>query len=68
MPKISGKFDRDHLQLGRQMQVGLVIIGGFRHITGYISKTVQARRILFVKVEYEVVRAPSNSDIADDLE
>jgi len=50
------------------MQVGLVIIGGFRHITGYISKTVQARRILFVKVEYEVVRSPSNSDIGDDLE
>ena len=68
MPKISGKFDRGHLQRGRQMQVGLVIIGGFQHITGYISKTVQARRILFVKVEYEVVRAPSNSDIADDLE
>jgi len=50
------------------MQVGLVKLGEFRQITGYISKTVQDRRILSIKVQYEVVCALSNGDIADDLE
>jgi len=67
-PKISAKFDRGHPLRGRQMQVGLVKIGDFRQITGYISKTVQDRRIVSIKVEWEVVCALSNGDIADDLE
>jgi len=50
------------------MQVGWVKIGDFRQITGYISKTVQDRRMVSIKVEQEVVHALSNSDIADDLE
>ena len=41
------------------MQVGWVKIGDFRQITGYISKTVQDRRMVSIKV----VRS-----IADDLE
>jgi len=32
---------------GRQMQVGWVKIGDFRQIAGYISKTVQDRRMVF---------------------
>jgi len=51
MPKISAKFDRGHPLRGRQMQVGWVKIGDFRHITGYISKTVQDRRMFSIKVE-----------------
>jgi len=50
------------------MQVGWVKIGDFRQITGCISKTVQDRRMVFIKVESEVVYALSNGDIADDLE
>jgi len=50
------------------MQVGRVKIGDFRQITGCISKTVQDGRMVFVKVEYKVVCAVSNGDIADDLE
>ena len=50
------------------MQVGWVKIGDFRQITGYISKTVQDRHIVSIKVEYEVVCALSNGDIAVDLE
>jgi len=50
------------------MQVGWVKIGDFRQITGYISNTVQDRRMVSIKVEYEVVCALSNGDIADDLE
>ena len=50
------------------MQVGLVKIGDVRQITGYISKTVQDRRMVSIKVEEEVVCALSNGDIADDLE
>jgi len=49
--KISAKFDRDHPLLGRQMQVGLVKIGDFWQITGYISKTVQDRHIVSIEVE-----------------
>jgi len=51
MPKISTKFDRDHPLQGRQMQVGWLEIGDFRQIAGYISKTVQDRRIVSIKVE-----------------
>ena len=50
------------------MQVGWVKIGDFPQITGYISKTVQDTRMVSIKVEWEVVRALSNGDIADDLE
>ena len=67
-PKISAKFDRGHRLRGRQMQVGWVKIVDFRQITGYISKTVQDRRMVSINVEYEVVCALSNGDIADDLE
>jgi len=49
------------------MQVGKVKISHFLQITGCISKTVQ-ERIVSVKVEYEVIYALSNSDIADDYE
>ena len=65
--KISAKFDRGHPLRGRQMQVRWVKIGVFRQITGYISKTVQDRRMLSIKVEQEVVCALSNGGIADDL-
>jgi len=68
MPKICAKFDRGHPLRGRQMQVGWVKIGEFRQITGYISKTVQDRCMVSIKVEEEVVCALSNGDIADDLE
>ena len=50
-PKISAKFDRDHPLQGRQMQVGWVKIVDFRQIAGYISKTVQDRRMVSIKVE-----------------
>ena len=36
---------------GRQMHLGWVKIGDFRQITGYISKTVQDRRMVSIKVE-----------------
>ena len=36
--------------------------------TGFISKTVQDRRIVFIQVEQEVVYAPSNGGIAHDLD
>jgi len=50
------------------MQVGWLKIGDFRQIAGYISKTVEDRRMVSIKVEQEVVCALSNGDIADDLE
>jgi len=50
------------------MQVGWVKVGDFRQIAGYIPKTVQGRHMVSIKVEYEVVGALSNGDIADDLE
>ena len=53
-PKIPAKFDRGHPLRGRQMQVGWVKIGDFRQITGYavcMSKTVQDRRMVSIKVE-----------------
>ena len=50
-PKISAKFDQGHPLRGRQMQVGWVKIGDFRQITGYISKTVQDRCMVSIKVE-----------------
>jgi len=68
MPKISAKFDRGHPRTGRQMQVGWAKIVDFRQIAGYISKTAQDRRMVSIKVEYEVVCALSNGDISDDLE
>ena len=52
MPKISAKFDRGHPLRGRRMQVGWVKIGDFRQIADYISKTVQDRRMVSIKVEY----------------
>jgi len=36
---------------GRLMQVGWIKIVDFRQITGYISKTVQDRRMVSIKVE-----------------
>ena len=42
------------------MQVGWVDIGDCRQITGYISKTVQDRRIVSTEVEKEVICALSN--------
>jgi len=48
--------------------MGWVKIGDFRQITGYISKTVQDRHIVSIKVEYEVICALSNGDIAVGLE
>jgi len=51
MPKTSAKFDRHHPVWGRQMQAGWVKIGDFRQIAGYISKTVQDRRMASIKVE-----------------
>ena len=68
MPKISAKFDRGHALRGRQMQVGWVKIGDFRQITGCISKTVQHRHMVSIKVEQEAVCTLSNGDIADDLD
>ena len=49
--QISAKFDRGHFLRGHQMQVEWVKIGDFRQITGYISKTVQDRRMVSIKVE-----------------
>ena len=51
MPKISAKFDRGHPLRGRQMQAVWVKVGDFRQIAGYISKTVQDRRMVSIKVE-----------------
>jgi len=51
MPKISAKFDRDHHLQGRQMQVGWVKIGDFQQTASYISKKVQDRRMVSIKVE-----------------
>ena len=68
MPKISAKFDGSHPPQGRQMQVGWVKIGDFRQITGYISKTVEDRHIVSIKVEKKVVCALSNGGISHDLE
>jgi len=67
MPMISAKFDRGHPLLWRQMKVGWVKIGDFRQIAGYISKAVQdrLRRMVSIKMEWEVVCALSNGDIAD---
>ena len=57
-PKISAKFERGHPLRGRRMQVGWVKIGDFRQITGYISKTVKDRHIVFIKVEWWHCRWP----------
>jgi len=50
-PKISTKFDRGHPLPGLRMQMGWVKIGDFRQITGYITKTVQDKRMVSIKVE-----------------
>jgi len=49
------------------MQVGWVKIGHFRRKTHYNSKTVQDRRIVSIKVEWEVMCAVSNGDVSDYL-
>ena len=51
------------------MQVGWVKIGHFRRKTRINSKTVQDRRIVSIKVEYDflVICALSNGDVSDDL-
>ena len=51
IPKISTKLDWSHPLRGRQMQAGWVKIGDFRKIAGYISKTVQDRRTVSIKVK-----------------
>ena len=51
LPSISAKFDRGHPVLGRQMQMGWDKIGDFRQITSYISKTVQEKSMVSIKVE-----------------
>ena len=43
--------DQGHPLHGHQMQVGWVKISDFRQITGYISKTVQDRCMVSIKVE-----------------
>jgi len=50
-----------------QMHVGLVKIGDFRQIAGYISKMVQDRCIVSIKVDYEVVCTLSFWDQAVSL-
>jgi len=61
------KFEWDHPLWGRQKQLGWVKIGHFLRKTHYNSKMVQDRRIVYIKVKYEVVYALSNGYIADDL-
>jgi len=51
IPKISTKLDWSHPLRGRQMQAGWIKIGDFRKIAGYISKTVQDRRTVSIKVK-----------------
>jgi len=65
MKRIIAKFDRDH-PLRRRTQVGQVKLGHLR-VTRYNSKTVQGKRIVFIKVEYKVIRALLNRYFADDL-
>jgi len=48
--------------------VGWVKIGDFRQIAGYISKMVQDRCIVSIKVDYEVVCTLSFWDQAVSLE
>jgi len=67
MPKISAKFDQDHPLRGRQIQVGWFKIVDFPQIAGYVSKMVQDRRMVSIKVEMEVVCALSNGGAAHDL-
>jgi len=50
------------------LQVELVKIGYIRQINGCISKTVQDRCIVSIKVKQEIVCALLNGDIANDLE
>ena len=48
--------------------MGWVKIGDFRQIAGYISKMVQDRCIVSIKVDYEVVCTLSSWDQAVSLE
>jgi len=43
------------------MQVGWVKIGDFRQMTGYMSKTVQDRLMVSIKVEHEVNQSINQS-------
>jgi len=61
------KFERNHPLWGRQMQVGWVKIRHFRRKTRYNSKTVQDRRIVSIKVEYEVTYDLLNGDVSNNL-
>ena len=65
VPKISEKFVYEGAKC---RWVGWVKIGDFRQIAGFISKTVQGRRMSSIKVEQQVVCALSNGGIAHDLE
>jgi len=49
------------------MQLGWVKIRHFQRKTRYNSKTVQDRRIVSIKVEWEVICDLSNGDVSDDL-
>jgi len=53
---------------GWQLQVRWVKIRHFLRKTCYNSKTVKDRRIVFIKVEYEVIYDLSNGDVSDDIE
>ena len=50
-PARNSSFLMPKIFRGHQMQVGWVKIGDFPQITGYISKTVQDRRMVSIKVE-----------------
>jgi len=50
-PKISREIVPEQPVWVRQMQVGWGKIGDFPQIAGYISKTVQDRRMVSIKVE-----------------
>jgi len=50
-PKISAKFDRGHPYTGAPNAGGVGKIGDFPQITVYISKKVQDRRMVSIKVE-----------------
>jgi len=49
MPKISTKFQRDHPQRGRKIEVGYLRIGDFRPVSRYISEMVQDMDIVTVE-------------------
>ena len=55
MPKISANSTRVSPCRGTKCTSGGFKIGNFLQISGYISKTVQDRRTLSIKVKYKVV-------------